>query len=354
MPRGVSRARQLAEKARQAALEAVAAYNNPLASFKSDTYVVLMHVAWTTLLHAIFFKRHIKPYHRKRGSNRFERIDGRPRTWELPECIRRYWPGQTNAVTENLAFFSGLRDLIEHAHAPELDIDIFGECQAMLLNFEELITQQFGERYALNTSLAFSLQFSRVREPEAHEAMRQLLRRAASTDLRAYIDDFRSSLTDEIAGDMAYSYKVFLVPVLANHRTRETLAVEFVHYDPENMDDYDRAVALIRQRIVPVINPGRLKPSQVVEQVAPRIAPKTFNVTTHTRCWKYWRVRPRPGSAAPALCETRFCQYDEPHGDYLYTEEWVDFLVSQLTDDETYAAMRSGRQAAIELPSATA
>ena len=36
-------------KARESALAAVAAYNNPSAHFRSGTYIVLMIIAWTAL-----------------------------------------------------------------------------------------------------------------------------------------------------------------------------------------------------------------------------------------------------------------------------------------------------------------
>jgi hypothetical protein len=352
MPKGVSRSKQLANKAREAALEAVAAYNNPLATFKSDTYVVLMHVAWMTLLHAIFVRRAVKPYYRLHNG-RFERIEGRPKTWDLAEYVRRYWPGQTNPVTENLRFFVGLRHLIEHAHAPEIDIDIFGECQAMLINFEDLISQEFGAKLALNTSLAFSLQFSRMRQPESEQAMRDLLRKVAATDIKKYIDAFRSSLGNDIAGDMAYSYKVFLLPVPSNHRTRETLPVQFVHHDPGTAEEYEKAVTMIKQRLVPVANLGKFKVGGVVSKVAPRIAPKVFNPDTHTRAWKYYDVRPPTGSQDPATCNAQYCQYDVAHGDYLYTDEWVNFLVEQLSDEAVYAAVRAhGTRAAVPAPTA--
>ena len=174
-------------------------------------------------------------------------------------------------------------------------------------------------------------------------------------DIKAYIEDFRSSLSDEIAGDMAYSYKVFLLPVVGNHRTRETLAVEFVRYDPDKSEEYDKAVAMIKRRLVPVVNPGKLKPSHVVPLVASKIAPKVFNMDTHTRAWKYWKVRPPVGSPDPEDCKTEYCQYDEPHGDHLYTEDWVDFLVEQLSNETTYNAIREHRSSAPaqEVPSAT-
>lgn len=277
------------------------------------------------------------------GSNRFERINGRPKTWELRECVRQYWGGQDNAVAQNLRFFIEIRNLIEHAVAPEIDLDIFGECQAMLLNFEDLLVKEFGDRFAVNATLAFSLQFSRMREPEAEEAMRRLLVKPAHADIKRYIENFRSSLSADILGDMTYSYKVFLMPMLGSHRSRNALAVEFVHYDPEKPEEYDKVVALIKQKPVPVLNLGMLKPSAVASRVAEKIYPKVFNMDTHTRAWKYWKVRPPKGSPNPADCDTKYCQFDSLHGDYGYTEEWVDFLVKQLRDDTIYNTVRMYR-----------
>lgn len=305
-----------------------------------------MHVAWTALFHALFWKRKIKPWCRKAGSIRFERIDGRPRTWDLSECVRQYWGSKDNAVRQNLRFFIGIRNFIEHADAPEIDLHIFGECQAMLLNFESLIVKEFGERFSLNASLAFSLQFSRIREPEAHQAMRRLLAKPAHADIGKYIDAFRSSLSTDILDDMAYSYKVFLVPMLGSHRSRDSLAVEFIHYDPEKAEEYDKTVSLIKRKLIPVINPGKLRPSDVVARVASAIHPKAFNMNTHIRAWKYWNVRPPVGSPKPADCDTKYCQFDVPHRDYLYTDEWVAFLLKELADDATYKKVRTYRPTA--------
>ena len=150
-------------KAKESCLAAVAAYNNPTVEFRSGTYIVLVIIAWTSLFHAIFYRRHIKPWRVRSGmgrGTRYDRIGSDARHWDLYECLRHYFPGETNAVKENLHFLIGLRDQIEHRAMPELDHDVFGECQAALLNFEAILASEFGEREALNASLAFSLQFS--------------------------------------------------------------------------------------------------------------------------------------------------------------------------------------------------
>jgi len=55
------------EKARESAFLAVETYNRPRTSFRSGGYIVLMCIAWTALFHAIFFKRNVKPFYRKKA-----------------------------------------------------------------------------------------------------------------------------------------------------------------------------------------------------------------------------------------------------------------------------------------------
>lgn len=48
------------------------------------------------------------------------------------------------------------------------------------------------------------------------------------------------------------------------------------------------------------------------------------------------KVRPPSGAARPALTETRYCVYDEPHRDYLYTDAWVRKLARDLRNAEVF------------------
>ena len=46
--------RELLSKSREAALNAVQTFNNPLTVFKAETFIMLIVVAWTYLLHAYY------------------------------------------------------------------------------------------------------------------------------------------------------------------------------------------------------------------------------------------------------------------------------------------------------------
>ena len=124
----------------------------------------------------------------------------------------------------------GLRNKIEHRSMPELDHHIFGECQACLFNFEDLLISEFGSKHGMNESLALALQFSNLRTADQSKAIKALqkpLHRSVSN----YLEQFRSSLSSDVSQDMRYSYRVFLIPKIANHAQQGDVAVEFVKYD---------------------------------------------------------------------------------------------------------------------------
>ena len=327
-------------KAREFALLAVGTYNRPGTIFRSGGYIVLMAIAWTSLFHAIFLRKKIKPFYVKvrRGRYiRYEKVDGDHKAWELAECLKQFYKDQNPPVRKNLEFFIGLRNKIEHRNMPGLDDRIFGECQSLLFNFETLLAKEFGDRYSLNESLAVSLQFSTVTPKAKSRALRRMQSKYYKS-VTAYVDQFRSSLSSDIEQSMEYSFRVFLLPKTGNHAKSSDLAVEFINLnalDDDSRQEFERAVTLLKTRESAVANPGQMKPSHVARNVQMRLGLK-FGPNDHTRCWKYFKVRPPTAAPDPTKCDTRFCQYDVPHRDYIYTNEWEDLLVSKLSDTKVF------------------
>ena len=348
----------LIEKARETALLAVETYNRPTATFRSGAYVVLMIIAWASLFHALFLRKGTKPYYRKPGSRRYDRIDGEPRRWEVKECLQQYYKASNPAVRRNLEFFIGLRNKIEHRSLAQIDPEVFGECQAMLLNFESLLVSEFGERYAIRGGLTFALQFSQV-IPKSSSAPAAKATGGAFKAIKQYVDAFRSSLSADVQNDLAYSFKVFLVPKIGNHASKDSIAVEWIKYDaskPEEMRHYEKVVAMIKPKEVHVANLGLLKPTQVVNQVAAKLG-KRFTIYDHKLCYEHFKIRPPGGAPDPSACNPQFCVYDDLHKDYCYTPQWVDFLGERLADLALYANIITRWKATakpIEARSATA
>lgn len=325
------------EKAHDSALLAVEIYNKPAVKFKSGGYIALMVIAWTAIFHAIFFRRKTKPYYKKENG-RFVRIDGDFKYWELDECLRQYFGDDTgNPVRKNLEFFIPLRNKIEHRSMPELDGTIFGECQAMLLNFDEMIEKEFGVKYCLRESLSFSLQLF----PSSANLVEAVKRNPSTKPVVEFIQQFRSTISSEVIASGKFAFKAFLIQV-ANHRSENALPIQFVHYDKLTDEEKKRLghlVAMVKFKDVPVSNPDLIKPGEVVRRVQAGLGQTKiervgkvvgFTLDTHARCWRRYKARPSKGAADPRATDWKYCIYDKMHDDYGYTQAWVEFLIEKL------------------------
>jgi len=341
LPRAVKDALQ---KARDSALLAVEVYNKPAVAFKSGGYVTLMVIAWTSLFHAIFYRKGCKPYYRK-SPRRYERVDGDYKHWELGECLRQYYGNDTgNPVRKNLEFFIPLRNRIEHRSLPEIDSTIFGECQAMLLNFDAMLEKEFGTRYCLRQSLSFALQMYPSSSNLAEAVKRNRAARAAAD----FIEQYRSSISADVLQSGQYAFNAFLIQV-ANHESRDALPIQFIHYDKlseEQKRQLQPLVAMVKYKQVPVANVDTIRVSDVAARVQQALGnPKItrggkqidkFNIAWHTRCWQHFKVRPPSNSSNPERTETKYCIYDKRHADYGYTEAWVQLLIEKFKDEKAY------------------
>jgi hypothetical protein len=334
------------EKCRSAAIAAVDVYNRPGPRFRTAHYIVLIIIAWTGLFHAVFYKRRIRPWYRKKGKGKnpkrdpYDRIDGDPRHWDLSECLRQYHGSDSPPERRNLEFLIGLRNKIEHRQLPGLDAGLYGECQAALMNLETLITNQFGPRYALTEQLAVALQFSGLVPAEKLKATGKLAA-AAAKSIKDYVEAFRAGLPSSTLNSTKYSFNVYLVPKVANRKQLADAAVEFVKVDeasPEELERLEKLNVLIKEKHIPIANFGFLRASEVVAEVKNAL-PYHFTMGSHTAAWRHFKIRPRTGDAKPELTTPEFCVRDRAHNDYLYTKAWVDKLCRELMNPTTFQAI---------------
>ncbi len=325
---------QLLKKTQESAILAVDIYNKPATKFRSFGFIILMIIAWTALFHAIFEKRKIKYYYRKPDSHRFLYIDGEKKAWDIRKCSDEYFTDTNSPVKKNLEFFIALRNKIEHRFLPSLDFEICGECQALLQNFEKIIIQEFGERYGLNESLSIPLQLLSINPDWKNRIIKELQGKHYRI-VKNYIDAYRQSLDESVWQSSEFSFRVFLVPQIGNNPRTSACAIEFVKYDPNNpmeMEKYEKIVAFIKEKQVPVLYPGGYKAGDVSEEVHSKLG-IIFNPSyQHVQCWKHYKIRPERGNPQPHKTNLKYCQYDAAHEDYIYTREWIDFLISELTD----------------------
>ena len=142
-----SLADELLAKSRESALCGIRVFNDPHVSFKSETFIVLMNIAWTYLLHAHFRKKGVEyRYFKQVGKRRqFDRTrTGAYKYWELERCLNDKTSPVDKDASNNLRFLIGLRHEIEHQMTRSLDNFLSGRYQACAMNYNDYVKKLFG------------------------------------------------------------------------------------------------------------------------------------------------------------------------------------------------------------------
>jgi hypothetical protein len=327
----------LLESSIDCALLSVEIYNKPRAPFRVESYITHMIMSWTRLLQAYFNLTIGETYFYKEPNGRYKLIEGEKKAWDLKICIQKYG-ALSESVKFNLEFFIKLRNKIEHRtiSKDEIGLMIFGECQSLLYNYENELIKLFGSEYAINESLAYSLQFSRIRTVKQLESSKQLL----STEVREikdFIEKYRLNIKESVFNTQEFSVKLIQIPKITN-TNRNDLAIEFVNWNSvieEDKENFDKLTALVKDKVLKteVINPGKLKPGAIVTLVNESYQ-INFNHYDH-KCLQYiFSIKPTIEDGTnidPFETNTKYCHYDDAHNDYLFKEEWTDFIIGNIT-----------------------
>lgn len=125
-------------------MSAIQIYNNPLTTFKSESFIILAMISWIYLLHAFYRAKKIDYRYSSRSGTRkrFARnADGSIKYWDLKECISRQESPLDKNTKNNLEFLVGLRNQVEHKKASGLDSYMSARYQACALNFNYYIEE---------------------------------------------------------------------------------------------------------------------------------------------------------------------------------------------------------------------
>jgi len=317
--------------ARDEAVLAVELYNQPTQPRRLEGFYVHIHLAWLYLLHAKF-RRDGVDFRYRRPDGRLERVDGEPKTWELARCVEDEWPA-VHPVRKNLELTVALRNKIEHRFT---SMDAVAEvtagyAQAMLINFETTLTDEFGVGHSLARRLRFPIFLSSITTSSMEESLRQQARVPAA--VRNLLAEFEAGLGEEITGDQRYEFRIRLIPH-TGPRSDSDLAMSFIRED--ELNDEQREVlavlgrsgtVIVRQQIRSVASHGLMRPGAAAAAIEARIPFKFSVYGPFPRAWKALKARPSQDSSTPERTDERYCTYDEPHGDYLYTPAFVDKVV---------------------------
>ena len=271
---------ELLTKSREAALAAVQIFNNPLITFKSESFIVLMNIAWTYLLHAYYRDKKIEyRYFEQKGKKRvFDKTkSGAHKHWELERCIDDKQSPLDKDTANNLRFLIAIRHEIEHQMTSRLDSSLSAKFQACCLNYNDYVKKLFGDQHGIDKYLAFSLQFTSI-SSEQSETLPSPDK--MPSHIKAFIEGFEGYLSDEEFNSPRFAYRVLFVAKTANRKGQADQVIEFVKADSPLAQDVNKAYTVIKETERPKHLPGN-----IVRQMKAS-GYSRFTMQSHTDLWK--------------------------------------------------------------------
>ena len=269
---------ELLKKSKEAALAAVQTFNNPNITFKSEIYVVLMHIAWTYLLHAYFRSKKIDYRYLDSKSNRrkYDRTKyGAYKYWELERCVNCSQSPVDNDTANNLKFLIGIRHEIEHQMTSQIDHTLSAKFQACCLNYNEYRKKLFGNGEGIDKHLSFSLQFSSISQDQMESLPSN---EELPSSIGSFIEGFEQNLTDDEFNNPQFAYRVFFVAKTANRKGQADQVIEFVKADSEMAQEVNKVYIKETERT-------KYLPSMIVK-IMNEDGYTEFSITKHTELWQ--------------------------------------------------------------------
>jgi Protein of unknown function (DUF3644). len=267
----------LLAKSREAALTAVQTYNNPLVKFKSESFIVLMTIAWTYLMHAYYARQDVDYRYLDKDPNSKKKFRRSPQGgymwWELSTCLKVDECPLDRGTVNNLNFLIGLRHEIEHHRPPHLDDHLSGRYLACAMNFDYYLTTLFGERYSLDKTVAMALQFGDIRPTDSPQVLRLPSR------VSRYIEKFEGDMTQEEFDDPRFAYRLVFTRKVVSKKGQADRAVEFINPGDPGSENIEPERWLIKDT-----ERGKYRVKMVIRAVED--AGYTFGKYEHTLLWR--------------------------------------------------------------------
>jgi hypothetical protein len=304
-------------RAREAMMLAVQVFNSPALRFKTEVFAMLANVAWTYLLHEHYERKKVRI------------VDKDGRSLLLSQMIDRQDCPLSKGQKDNLRALKILRDDVEHKLLGRADARWLGLFQANCLNFDKAMCDLFGAQLTLSHDLSFAIQFTKINVEQLATLNRY--------EIPAHIDAIDARLTDGMTeaqiADLEYQFRVVY--------TLDAVSKARAHFQfvlPDSAEGKDIRNVLVQHKLADHLYPH--KPGEVVARVRAKTG-KAFTSHNHTQAWRNFQVRPRNGAAQPENTKREYCVYHSAHKDYTYSDQWIEFLITEVSDDVKFNALRA-------------
>lgn len=306
-------------RAREAMILAVQVFNSPSVRFKTEVFTMLANVAWTYLMHEHYDRRSVRI------------VDRDGRSLLLSQMLDRHDCPLSKGMRDNLRGMKILRDDVEHKLLGRADSRWLALFQACCLNFDKAMCELFGDQLTLSHDLAFALQFAKLN----FEQVTTLNRYEIPGEIDAVDARLREGMTNAQVADLEYQFRVVYT---LDAVTKSRAHFQFVQ--PDSAEGKDIRNVLVQHKLADHLYPH--KPGDVVRTVVAATG-AAFTQHNHTQAWRKFAARPRNGATQPENTNRDFCVFHAAHGDYTFSDQWVQKLIAVCMDTQQLLELKAFR-----------
>lgn len=324
--------RQLAH-ARGACLEALKIWNDPTSVFRTGAFALLFVAAWNSIAIAVLDRDELE-WRELDSEGEVVRVgDGIERARDTGLLVGDALCGDNRlGLRQNVEFWIDLRNAVAHRHLPALDAMVIPHAQAGLLNFENVLCEEFGSEYGLSGALSVPLQLSGFRDPGVLESRKKLLG-SLPIEVQAVLSR-ADNAPAELLADPTFVLRVAFIPTVpASGRSPDAVA----YFLKPGEVPTELAESLERYVIVP--KPRRsvsqFRTKHVVSEVTRRTGYR-FHYNHHSAVARKLGAWPQPGEPGGTVDE-QLAEYNTAFKAWLYSQAWIDLLVERLADPRSFA-----------------
>ena len=306
---------ELVAKSREAALSAIRIFNDPMTKFKSESFIVLMIIAWTYLLHAHYRSKRVEYRYYKQKTKRrvFDRTTrGAYKYWELERCLNANKCPLDRDTANNLRFLIGLRHEIEHQMTMVLDNYLSARYQACALNYNTYLKKLFGKWQGIEDHLTYSIQFTQLAD---EQVAGPLPLADIPQRLLAYIAEFDGTLTHGEFNSPKYAYRLLFCKKLVNRAGQADRVIEFLDPNSDLGKTIDKEFWVKKE-----IERPKFRPTDVVKAVQAAGFKKFRVQPEHVDMWKSDKAKD-PGKGYGV----------EVVGVWYWYQSWIDRCIALCT-----------------------
>jgi len=291
-------------KSKESSLAAIQIFNSHLITFKSESFIVLMNIAWTHLLHAYYKKEKVEYREHKQGKKRkrYTKKDGNYIYYSLTGCLKLKECPLAPPVKGNLEYLIKVRNAIVHNGDSEIDNYLVGYFQACCINYNKALKEMFDIKVGLESQTTIALQFFSFEETQIDSIKHK-------DGLPKNMLDFIANSEFQDNSQYQYNINYSRRQSSKNKADKQYPAGATFTTNPDEMHD----TVLVR-----TVRPEKFSEKQIVQKMK-GLGFQEFNAYKHQQFWKKrWNNKKERDIKA-----TDFGELSPAQAWYWY-ENWID------------------------------